>query len=75
MANQNTDAEAKLKKFGARVRAGFAKEHPTTEQQLEGIRGVIRQEWEKERGGKAQPTVKPQDPTKDKKAPEPDQEL
>jgi hypothetical protein len=75
MADQNTDAENKLKKLGERVREGWVKEHPTTEQQLESIRGTIREEWEKERETKIQPSAE-QDLTKDKEkeGPEPDLE-
>lgn len=64
MANQETDAAAKLRKLGARVRANFAKKHPATPQQVEAIRNTIRQEWERKRV--EQKTVVPPPATKSK---------
>lgn len=65
MADQNTDAEDKLKKLGERVREGWMQENPTTEKQLESVRDTIREDWEKERAEKNQLAVEP-DLAKDK---------
>lgn len=52
MSNDNTKAEAKLRKLGERVRAGWAKLHPVSEKQLAAVRAAVRQEWEQEHAGK-----------------------
>jgi len=48
MPHQNTDAEAKLKKLGQRLRQGFARQHPVPQQSLDTVRDAVRQEWERE---------------------------
>lgn len=75
MPNENTSAEDKLRKLGQRIRDGWAKKHPTSEKQLQTIRGVIREEWEKEQKEKRRRATR-QDPTKDREAepPEPGDE-
>lgn len=65
MPDQNTDAEAALKKLGQRLRAGHAKQHPISEKSLETVRTTVREQWEQElvekRESKPAPT-----PAKDK---------
>ena len=39
--------EAKLRRFADRVRRGWARQYPGTEQELAAVRQVIRQEWER----------------------------
>jgi hypothetical protein len=46
MADQNTDADAKLQKLGQRLRAGYAKQHPA--KNLEAVRGAVREQYEQE---------------------------
>ena len=48
MPDEKSNAEDKLRKLGQRVREGWAKKHPTSEKQIQIIRGVIREDWEKE---------------------------
>ena len=48
MADQNNDADAKLKKLGQRVREGMTKEHIDPERSVQTIREALREQWEKE---------------------------
>lgn len=48
MPDQNTDAEAKLRKLGQRLRQGFVRQHPVPQRSLDTVRDAVRQEWEKE---------------------------
>jgi hypothetical protein len=49
MPDQNTDAEAKLKKLGHHLRLGWQKQQVTSEKSLETVRGAVREQWQKER--------------------------
>ena len=75
MPDENTDAAAKLKKLGQRVRDGWAKQHPMPEQSIQTVRQTVREEWEREQAAKRGKRTAP-DVTKprDRKPPEPDQE-
>ena len=59
MADQNTNAEASLQKLGARVRAGYAKQHPA--QHLDLVRAAVRQQYDQEQSAQPipPPTAKP----------------
>jgi len=72
MPNQHTDAEAKLQKLGQRLRAGFAKQHPA--QNLEAVRGAVREQYEQEQKAKREKTITPPVPKKEREREEPDQE-
>ena len=75
MPDENTDAAAKLKKLGQRVRDGWAKQHPMPEQSRETVRQTVREEWEREQAAKRGKHIAP-DATKPRttpKPPEPDQ--
>ena len=74
MPEQNTDAEAKLKKLGQRLRQGWAKQHPVPQQSIDTVRDAVRQEWEREQAV-AQRTTGRQGPpkTRGRKPDEPDQ--
>ncbi|HEX3797386.1 MAG TPA: hypothetical protein VH413_01695 [Verrucomicrobiae bacterium] len=48
MPNENTDAEAALKKLGHRVRLGWAKKHPIPDKSLESVKNTVREQWEQE---------------------------
>jgi hypothetical protein len=52
MADQPTDAEAKLQKLGERVRAGHAQRHPMGEKSLATVRSAVREAWEQEQSAK-----------------------
>ena len=45
MSDELQQAEAKLRQLGSRVRAGLARLHPPTVQQLAKIRAAVRQQW------------------------------
>ena len=73
MPNENTDAEAKLKKLGERVRQGWAKQHPTPEKSLETVRQTVREEWQREQAVKrSKPSITPtKTKTRNRKPPTP----
>ena len=72
MPNQHTDAEVKLQKLGQRLRAGFAKEHPA--QNLEAVRGAVREQYEQEQKAKREKHITPPAPKKEREREEPNQE-
>jgi len=72
MPNQHTDAEAKLQKLGERLRAGFAKQHPA--QNLDAVRGAVREQYEQEQKAKREKPITPPTPKKERAREEPDQE-
>jgi len=74
MPNQETDAEAALKKLGQRLRAGHAKQHPVSDKSLETVRSTVREQWEQEQQVKQEKPVPPPTKGKQRKPPEPDQE-
>ena len=65
MENQNTDAEAKLKKLGHHVRLGWAKQEVVSDKNLETVRGAVREQWQKEQAVKPAKATEPS-PVKDK---------
>jgi hypothetical protein len=73
MPDPNTDAEAKLKKLGQRLRAGFSKQHPA--QHLDTVRDAVREQYEQEQEAKRGKPATPPGPmkTKERESPEPDQ--
>ena len=72
MPDQSTDAEAKLTKLGARIRAGIAQRHPIADKSLETVRQTVREEWQREQTAKrSKPSVTPTK-TRDRKPPEPE---
>jgi hypothetical protein len=52
MPEKSTDAGAKLKKLGERLRAGIAKRHPITDKNLDIVRQTMREEWQREQTAK-----------------------
>lgn len=48
MADQNTEAAAKLEKLGARLRQAVAAQHPTQERDIQTALGAVREQWEQE---------------------------
>jgi hypothetical protein len=75
MPDQHTDAEAKLKKLGDRLRQGFAKQHPVSEKNLETVRGAIRDQYEQEQAVKREAKPAPDaSKERDRKSPEPGQD-
>jgi hypothetical protein len=54
MSDELQAAEAKLRQLGSRVRAGLARLHPPTPQQLAKIRAAVRQQWEATQRAQAQ---------------------
>lgn len=73
MPNDNTDAQAKLKKLGERVRSGWSKKHPMPEQSLETVRQTVREEWEREQAAKeVKPTAPDVTKTRKPEPPEPE---
>ena len=75
MPNENTDAEAALKKLGHRVRLGWAKKHPIPDKSLEWVKDTVREQWEKEQVTE-RPSKPAPAPAKDKsrKPEEPDRD-
>jgi hypothetical protein len=75
MPNENTDAEAALKKLGHRLRLGWAKKHPASDKNLESVKNTVREQWEQEQTA-SRPSKPVPSPTKDQKPkpPEPDRE-
>lgn len=65
MPEQNTDAEAKLKKLGHHLRLGWEKRPVDTEKTLEAVRGAVKDQWQKERQ-EALAKPAPQPPAQDK---------
>ena len=51
--NDTTKAEAKLRKLGERVRAGWHQVHPLDPKHLAAVRAAVRQQWEQEHAGKS----------------------
>jgi succinate dehydrogenase/fumarate reductase flavoprotein subunit len=47
MPEEEKDKEAKLRKLAARLRLGYQKLHPVKESELNLVREVVRQEWDK----------------------------
>jgi hypothetical protein len=73
MPEEHTDAEAKLKKLGERVRDGWAKRHPIPERSLETVRQTVREEWEREQAAKRGKRIAPNvTKDRDRKPPEPE---
>ena len=75
MPDQNTDAEAALKKLGDQLRLGWAKKHPVSDKSLESVKNTVREQWEQEQTASRSSKPAPS-PTKDRKPkpPEPDRE-
>ena len=48
MTDDCAEAEAKLQKLADRVHRGWAKLHPVTEKELEGVREAVREQWQRE---------------------------
>lgn len=48
MADQSTEAAAKLEKLGAHLRQAVAAQHPTQEQDIQTALGAVREQWEQE---------------------------
>ena len=48
MADENTDAAAKLQKLGERLRHAVASKHPVEERDIQAALGAVREEWAKE---------------------------
>jgi hypothetical protein len=72
MPEKLTDAAAKLKKLGERIRAGIAKRHPIADKGLDIVRQTVREEWQREQTAKRnKPSITPTK-TRDKKPPEPE---
>ena len=72
MADQDTDAGAKLQKLGQRLRAGLAKQ-PVAEKSLETIKGAVREQWEQEQAAKRDLKPAPDEPKGPQRQPdEPD---
>ena len=73
MPNQNTDAEAALKKLGHRLRLGWAKKHPISDKSLESVKNTVREQWEQEQTA-SRATKPAPSPEKDRgpKPPEPE---
>jgi hypothetical protein len=69
MPDPDTDAEAKLKKLGERLRAGFAKQHPA--QHLDVVRGAVRGQYEQEQQAKRAKEVDRPPPTKEREPEKP----
>src|SRR6185295_6790170 len=64
MPDQNTDAEAKLRKLGQRLRQAWAKQHPITERSLDTVKNAIREQWEKEQAATRGRAAAPPGPAK-----------
>ncbi len=72
MPEESTDAAAKLKKLGERIRAGIAERHPIEDKSLETVRQTVREEWQREQTAKrSKPSITPTK-TRDRKPPEPE---
>jgi hypothetical protein len=72
MPEQSTDATAKLKMLGERIRAGIAKQHPVADNSLDIVRQTVREEWQREQTAKrGKPSITPTK-TRDRKPPEPE---
>ena len=69
MADENTDAGAKLQKLGQRLRAGLAKQS-VTERSLETVRGAVREQWEQEQAAKRDLKPDPSEPKNPQRQPE-----
>jgi F420-dependent methylenetetrahydromethanopterin dehydrogenase len=76
MPDQHTDAEAKLRKLGQRLRQAWAKQHPIPERSLDTVKNAVREEWEKEQVVSRRPGPSAPGPAKGKerKPEEPDRE-
>ena len=72
MPEQSTDAAAKLKKLGERLRAGIAKRHPIADKGLEIVRQTVREEWRREQEIKRSRPVPPPSKSRVRKPPEPE---
>jgi hypothetical protein len=69
MADQNTEAAAKLEKLGARLRQAVAAQHPTQERDIQTALGAVREQWEQEQ--EAQRQKKPAPSKTQEREPEP----
>jgi hypothetical protein len=72
MPEQSTDAAAKLKKLGERIRAGIAKRHPIADKSLDIVRQTVREEWQREQTAKRSKPPITRAKTRDRKPPEPE---
>lgn len=72
MADNITDAAAKLKKLGQRIRDGWAKRHPIADKSLETIRRAVREEWQREQVAKRDKPPPARSKSRDRKPPEPE---
>ena len=48
MATDHSEVEAKLERLGERVRLGWARQHPMTEQERELVRQAVGEQWQRE---------------------------
>lgn len=69
MADQNTEAAAKLEKLGARLRQAVAAQHPTQERDIQTALEAVREQWEQEQ--EAQRLKKPTPSKTQEREPEP----
>jgi hypothetical protein len=73
MADQNTEAAAKLEKLGARLRQAVAAQHPTQERDIQTALGAVREQWEQEQEALRQKKPAPSK-TQEREPPEPNEE-
>jgi hypothetical protein len=69
MAEPSQREQLALHEFSVRYRAALAKQHPTTEQSLETVRGAVREQFEQER---AEQQSQPPEPPSQSNEREPD---
>lgn len=69
MADQSTEAAAKLEKLCARLRQTVAAQHPTEEKDIQIALGAVKEQWEKEQ--EAQRQKKPAPSKTQEREPEP----
>jgi len=59
MAELSQKEQLALHEFSVRYRAGLAKQHPTTEQNLYAVRDAVREQYEQERAEESSRTPEP----------------
>jgi hypothetical protein len=75
MPDSHSDLGEKLRKLGQHLRVGWAIKHPVEQKDLESVRDIVREKWEKEQAIKSKLKPSPSRPKEQqRKPPEPEQE-
>jgi hypothetical protein len=72
MAELSQKEQLALHEFSVRYRAALAKEHPTSQQDLDTFKDAVREQYQQEQEAKHGPAIEPPTPTKEREPEEPE---